>query len=465
MGIRKYIGNKAFYKTVLGVALPIMIQNGISTFVSLLDNLMVGQLGDEAMSGVSIVNQFLFIYNLLIFGAVAAAGIYMAQFHGSGDRIGERNTFRFKVLFCVVCGFLGVVFLGLFSEGLISLFLSGQATEVDPVQTLANGKEYLYVMLIGLIPFALSNAYASSMRETDDTVTPMVASIVSVATNFLFNCLLIFVIPLGVKGAAIATVLARVVELLILVIHTHRKKERYPYIIGAYRSFCMPKSLTRQILVRGLPLMLNELFWALAMTASNMCYSTRSLDVVPAQSIYSTLFNLFGVVYMSMGSAVSIIIGNLLGAGKTEEAKDTDRKMIVFSVFCGFVTGGLMIACSPFFPLLYNTTAAVRHLATYMLIVAGIIMPFSAYTNAAYFTIRSGGQIFLTVLFDSVYMWAVMMPLVFALSRFTSVSITWLFAIGQGTEVIKSLLGFLLLRRGTWVRTLVNTPSDPVSVQ
>ena len=459
MNIKKYIGNRSFYRMILAVTLPIMAQNGISTFVSLLDNLMVGRLGNESMSGVSIVNQFLFIFNLLIFGAVAAGGIYMAQFHGSGDRQGECHTFRFKFLSCLLVGILGIVILGVFQNPLIGLFLQGASADVDPVLTLSEGKAYLNIMLTSLIPFAIANVYASSMRETNDTVTPMVASIVSVGINFVLNYLLIFghlgIPRLGVRGAAIATVIARVAELLVLIVRTHSKKERYPFIIGAYRSLKIPKTLAGQIFLRGLPLMLNELFWSLAVTLSNQCYSTLSLDVVPAQSIHTTLFNVFSVVYMSMGTAVSIIVGNLLGAGKLEEARDTDRKMIVFSVFCGCITGGAMAGFSHLFPLLYNTTDAVRSLAAYMLIVSGAIMPFSAFTNAAYFTIRSGGKVLLTVLFDSVYMWTVLMPLVYFLSRYTDISIYPLFALGQGTEVVKSVLGFFMLRRGSWVRRLV----------
>lgn len=459
MKLKKYVGDKAFYSMVLSVMLPIAVQNAVSTFVSLLDNIMVGRLGTESMSGVSIVNQFLFVFNLAIFGAVGAAGIFMAQYHGQNNREGKRDTFRFKMLSCILVGLLGIAVLYFMQKPLIELFLTGDAGEGDPLLTLAEGEKYLRIMLIGLLPFSIANAYASSMRETGDTVTPMVASLAAVGTNFLFNYVLIFgklgFPRLGVEGAAIATVISRFVEMLWLLLRTHLQSDRYSYIKGAYRSLRLPRGLAKQIAIRGLPLIANELLWALAITFCNQYYSTRGLEVVAAQNIYTTLWNVMSVVYLSMGSAISIVVGNLLGADRLEEAKDTDRKMTVFSVFCGVLAGLLMVAIAWVFPRIYNTGEGVRALATDMILISALMMPISAYTNAAYFTIRSGGQVFITMLFDSVFMWLVMVPLVFVLSEWTAIPIRPLFAIGQGTEILKAVLGYLMIRRGTWVHRVV----------
>ena len=455
---RKWLGSRQFYQMTLGIALPIMVQNGISTFVNLLDNLMVGRLGTEAMSGVSIVNQFLFIFNLVVFGAVSAAGIFMAQFHGKGDREGEMYTFRFKFLVCLAVGLIGTAVMWAFHDSFIRLFLYSDGGGGDLELTFAEGKKYLYVMLAGLLPFAIANAYGSSMRETGDTVTPMVASIAAVAANFVLNYLLIFgsfgAPRLEVRGAAIATVVSRFLELAILVVRTHVKAGKYGYIRSAFRSFRIPLRLFRDISLRGLPLIANEGLWSLAVTLTNQCYATRGLDVVAASNIYSTIWNLFSVVFLSMGNAIAIVLGNQLGAGKLEEAKDTSRRLIGFSIFCSVLTAAVMASISGVFPLLYNTTDGVRELATYMIRVAAIMMPCSAFTNAAYFTIRSGGKVFVTMLFDSVFMWVVLMPIVFGFSRLTDIGIHPLFAIGVGTEFLKCLLGAFMLHRGTWVKQL-----------
>lgn len=460
MKLKKYFGDRAFYKMVLAISVPIMVQNGISNFVSMLDNIMVGRLGTESMSGVSIVNQFIFIFNLVIFGAASAAGIFTAQYHGYGDVKGERDTFRAKMWISTIVSVVCIALFALFDEPIISLFLHETESEGgDLALTLAEGKRYLAVMLAGLLPFALSNAYASTMRETGKTVVPMVASIVAVLTNFCLNYVLIFghfgAPALGVAGAAIATVISRFVELAVLVIWGHKHPAAYPFLVGAYRGLTVPGRLMGQIALKGLPLMFNELFWSTAVTLRNQCYSTRGLDVVAAQNIASTIVNVFNVVFISLGSAVAIIIGNLLGAGDLEEARDTDRKLLTFSVLSTVGMAVLLCICSPFFPLLYKTTDAVRELATYMMIASAVIMPVCAFANAAYFTIRAGGNVIITLLFDSVFMWVIVMPISFLLSRYTDIGIRPLYFICQATEVIKVVFGVILIRSGIWLRSLV----------
>ncbi len=459
MSIKRYVGDRAFYRKVLGVAVPIMIQSGITNFVSLLDNIMVGRLGTESMSGVSIVNQFIFIFNLMIFGAISAAGIFTAQYHGLGDEEGERYTFRFKFLISTLAAVLGIVIFLLFDDGLISLFLHSGSAEGDLALTLSEGKVYLALMLIGLLPYAIAQVYASTMRETEETVVPMLSSVAAVGINFVLNYVLIFgklgAPAMGVRGAAIATVISRFAELAILLIWGYTHKRKCPYLVRALRSFRIPRRLFGRIAVKGLPLMANEVFWAIAIMLRNQCYSTRGLDVVAGQNISSTAVNLFQVVYMSVGSSIAIIVGNLLGAGKLEEAKDADRKMMAFSVFCSTTMGVILIASAGFFPLLYNTSESARHLASYMLIVSAVTMPFSAFAHSAYFTLRSGGKVAVTLLFDSVYMWSAVLPVSFLLAYLTDTSIYWMFVFCQGTEILKVIFGALLLRRGTWVRQLV----------
>lgn len=456
--IKKYVGDKRFYKTVLAVAVPVIIQNGITNLVTLLDNVMVGRLGTEAMSGVSIVNQFVFIFNLLIFGAVSAAGIFTAQYYGSKNVEGMRYTFRFKFLINVIAAVIGIVCFAAFDDQLIGLFLLAEDTSGDVAATLAYGKKYLFVSLFGLVPYAVSQVYASTMRETGDTVTPMIASIVAVFTNFLLNLILIFGLlgfpAMGVVGAALATVISRFVELLILVLRAHIKVALYPYIKGAYRSLKIPKELFFRIAVKGLPLMFNEFFWSIAIMLRNQCYSTRGLEVVAAMNIQSTLLNVFNVVYLSLGSSIAIVVGNLLGAGKLDEAKDTDRKMIAFSVMCAIGMAMLFVGASFVFPMLYNTTDTARSIATYLMMIAACTMPFNAFANASYFTLRSGGSVAVTFIFDSGYMWGVVIPVSLMLSYLTGLNIFILFPLCQATEILKAVFGGILLKKIRWAKQL-----------
>ena len=458
--IKRYIGDRAFYKMALTVALPMMIQNAVTNFVSLLDNIMVGRVGTLQMTGVSVVNQLLFVYNLCIFGAVAGAGIFTAQFYGQRDDEGIRQTFRFKIMICAVIGAAGIALLLLRGEALISLYLNGEATAAERADALRYGREYLAVMLIGLVPFTFNNAYASSMRETGQTVVPMVSGLAAVAVNMSLNYVLIFgklgMPVLGVKRAAIATVISRYTELAVNAAWLHSHGKRYPYIKGVYRSLRIALPLLKKITLKGMPLLVNEALWSASVAVLNQCYSTRGLNVVAANNIASTLWNLFSVCFISLGSATGIIIGQMLGAGRSpDEVRDCDRKLIAFSVTSCAVFGLVMAAVSGIFPLIYKTDEAVRSLATSLICINSVIMPFNAYTNAAYFTLRSGGKTLSTLLFDSCFVWVVSVPLAFSLSRFTGVPILPLYTVCQGAEILKCVIGFVMLKRGTWIRNIV----------
>ena len=456
----KYFGDKAFYRKVLAISIPIMIQNCVTQFVNLLDNVMVGSLGTEAMSGVSIVNQFIFIFNLLIFGAVSAAGIFTAQFHGKGDLEGVRYTFRLKLMINLAVSVLAVILFIVAGDAMINSFLHDGSAEGDLALTMTLGRDYLSVMLIGLIPYAITQVYASTMKETGETFFPMIASAVAVFSNFILNIILIFGYlgfqPLGVKGAAIATVTSRFIELLLIVVRGHLKRRtKYTFLVVAYRSLYIPKALLKSITAKGVPLMMNEVLWACAMTLRNQCLSTRGLDAVAALTISTTIMNVFNIVYMSLSNCIAIMVGNQLGAGDLDEARDTDRKLIVFSILSTVVMGVLLIACSSLFPLMYNTTEAVRSLASYMIIVSAIVTPFCAYAHATYFTLRSGGKIFVTFIFDSVFMWTIVVPISLVMAYLTGAGIHVIYAVTYSAEIIKAVFGWFLLKNGSWVKKLV----------
>lgn len=455
----KLIGDKAFYKMVLSVAVPIMIQNGITNFVGLLDNIMVGRVGTEQMSGIAIVNQILLVYNLAIFGAISGAGIFSAQFFGCKDHKGVRHTFRFKIYICAAITLIGLLILGFWGENLILLYLHGEGNEASLQAALQYGRDYLLVMMVGLLPFGVEQIYTSTLRECGETMVPMKAGIVAVLVNLVLNYLLIFgsfgFPKLGVVGAAVATVISRYVQAAIVVIWTHTHAGRMPFIVGAYQSFRIPAQLTSNILVKGTPLMINEILWSAGMATLMQCYSVRGLDTVAALNISTTISNLFNVVFIAMGSAISIIVGQLLGAGKMEEAKDTDTKLIAFSVGSCVAIGLVLIILAPLFPMLYNTTDAVKGLAAYFLRIAAACMPIAAFMHATYFTLRSGGKTIVTFLFDSVFLWGVSIPVAFVLSRYTELHSIPLYLSCQLLDIIKCIIGFVLVKKGVWLQNIV----------
>jgi putative MATE family efflux protein len=456
---RKYIGSRSFYRSALVVAMPIMIQTGITNFVSLLDNIMVGRIGTEAMTGVAIVNQLIFVLNLAIFGAVSGAGIFGAQFYGSGDHRGVRATLRYKLIISALIIALGTAVLLIFGDRLISLYLSGEGSEAEIAASKAYAKQYLMIMLFGLAPFAAAQCYSGTLRETGETMLPMKSGVASVMVNLVFNTILIYGLfgmpALGASGAAAATVISRFVEAFIVISWTHRHIEKNRFAEGLWKSMSIPRRLALDITWKGLPLLFNETFWAAGMAVLAQCYSTRGYDVVSAVNITSTITNVFGVSFMAMGMSIGIIIGQMLGAGKYDEAVAADRKLITFSVAVCIVAAVLMAAAAPFFPQIYNTSDSIRNLAVRMILAAAVCMPVNALANACYFTLRSGGKVWITVLFDSVYVWVFSVPVAFILSRFTSIPVVPLYFTCLSLEIGKCIIGVTMIRKGIWINNIV----------
>ena len=469
---KKYIGDKAFYRVVLALIVPVIIQNTISNFVNLLDNLMVGSVGEAQMNGVAISNTLLFVFNLAIFGGMSGATIFGAQFFGAKDEDGMRFSFRFSLLVGAFVTVLGVSVIGIFRRELLSLWIN-PVTEGTPEeilaealkaeQTLENGLKYLGVMLWGLAPFALTNAFAGMLRVSGETRLPMTASIASVGTNLCLNYILIFghlgFPALGVQGAAIATVIARYVELAIIVSVSYwrlKKRGSYGFLRGAIKHFTIPSALFRNIFVKSLPLLLNELLWSVGISTLTRQYSLRGLTVVNANTITNTLTNLFNVFFISMGTASGVLVGRALGANDAEGARDNARKIIVFEEFVCLCTCTVLLITAGFLPMLYTkSTLEAKQLATRLIRVSGLVLPIQGFAHCTYFTLRAGGKTFITFLFDSVYTWLIPVPLAYLLVRFTPMGIVAIYGIVNAMEIIKDAIGYVLLKKGVWIQNIV----------
>ncbi len=458
--LRNLIGTRDFYKKVLALSIPIMIQNGITNFVNMLDNIMVGRVGTTQMTGVAVTNQLIFVFNLCIFGAISGAGIFGAQFFGKQDHKGVRDTLRFKLAFCTGLTVLGIIIFLLFGEKLISFYLRGEGSAGEAALSLKYAKDYLHIMLVGLIPYTLAQCYSSTMREVNRPVFPMLAGIISVLVNLSLNSVLIFGLfgapRLGVNGAAIATVIARFVELFAVAIWAHTHKSELPFVIGLFKRFSVPFKLIKGIMVKGMPLMLNETLWSAGIAMINQCYSTRGLNVVAANNITQTFFNVFSVAFMAVGVAIGIIVGQMLGSGELSEVKQQSFRLIAFSVFISLVVAAAFAVCSGVIPLIYNTTTQVRQLATYLMLICAAGMPIDAFAHASYFTLRSGGKVLTTLIFDSFFVWLVSVPTAFILSRFTDINIVALFAICQAVNIIKCIIGYVFVKNGSWIKNIVS---------
>lgn len=453
------LGDRAFYRKVWIVVLPMIIQNTLTNIVNLLDNVMVGQTGTLPMSAVAIVGQLIFVFYLAIFGGVAGAGIYGAQYFGSGDYEGMRNTLRFKFVFCLMITAAAVVIFYIFGETLIGNFIAEDTSLSDRIVTLNYAGSYMNIMLIGLVPYTITQCYAGTLRESGKTSLPMKAGVVAMLTNFVFNSLLIFGLlgfpKLGVTGAAIATVISRFVEMLIVIIFAHRNKRDYGFLSGLYRTFRIPGDLIRKMIIKSLPMLLNELLWALGQTILMQCLSMRGISVVAAANISFTVSQIFQQVYMSFGNANLIMVGQELGANRLVNARRTAwRYLVLMTVVCAGM-GVLLALVSPFIPLLYNTESNIRTLATQLMLVTACCLPLYGCDTSEYFTLRAGGRTGITFAFDSCFSWIVMVPTAYLLIYFTDMSALSVYAIVCGADLLKCIIGFALVKKGGWVRNLV----------
>ena len=454
------IGTRDFYRKVFAIVVPMIIQNTITNVVSLLDNVMVGRVGTLQMSAVTIVNQLMFIFYLCIFGGMAGAGIFATQYAGANNNDGIRHCMRMKAIVGVIMTALALGVFLVFKQPLIEMYIAKDTLPADAAATIKYATDYMLVMLIGLLPFAIMQVYASSLREVGETKLPMFASITAILVNLVFNYLLIFgkfgFPKLGVVGAAIATVLSRFVEVAIIIIVSTLKRKKFPFIVGVFKSLYTPKNLAKQIITKGMPLLVNEFLWSSSMAVLLQCYSVRGIDVLAAVNISNTVNNLFNVVFLTMGNAVAIIVGQHLGANRIKEAKQSVWQLLALSVGCCLIMGGIMACLAPFIPHIYKTEPEVKQMATYFLFVVAALMPVFAFAHNCYFTLRSGGRTLITFIFDSAFAWVIVVPFAFVLSKYTSLPVVPLYLSVQSLDIIKCIIGFFMVKKGMWIRNIIN---------
>lgn len=457
------IKNKEIYKRALQLAVPMMIQNGITNMVGLVDNVMVGSLGSEAITAVSIVGQLIFVFNLSIFGGLSGPGIYGAQYYGIQNLEGFQNTVRIKHWIGLFCLAGGLLVFNLAGEPLINLYLQGEGENVDPVLTMDLAKQYMSVMLWGLPFFVFTQIYSTSLRETGESIKPMVAAVTSVAVDVVFNYMFIygnFGAPrLGVKGAATATVLARIVEMGVVIIWAFAARRRHVFLKGLYKTLSVPLKEAGKILKKSMPIFLNEFLWAGGLAVLTQCYSLRGLDIVAGLNISNALCNLLNVVFIAMGNAVGILTGQTLGASEYEKArKDSFILMWFTGIVCLLLTA-VLVGFSGLFPRFYNTTDEIRGYAASFIIITAFFFPVQGLLNALYFTLRSGGKTLITFLFDSVFSWIIPVPCAFLLCNFTGLSVFTVYIAVQAADLIKVAVGYVLIKKGVWISNLVEDSS------
>lgn len=455
------IENKSFYRRAARISLPILVQGTLTYLVGFIDNIMVGQMGTEAMSGVAIGNQLHYVYYNCLMGIVAGGSVFGSQFFGKKDMIGFKESFRFRLLACLALSAAAFLILFFYGEYFISLFLHTQDDMVSTDMTLQYGKQYLRILIMGMALFTLTQVYASVMKDMGETFIPMIASAAAILSNTALNYLLIFgrlgLPQLGVQGAAIATVLSRFIELAIILYVVWRRKNIFQVLHNAFGKNRNAAPFSRKILLKSFPLMINESFWSVGTSIMLQCYSFRGIYVVAGLNIATSIYNIFTVIYTSIGGTVAIMMGQLIGADKMQEAKDANRKLFTIAILASIIFGMILFAVAPFIPQVYATTPAVRSLATRFMRILAICLPISCFTHVAFFTIRAGGKALITFLYDSLNLWIINIPLAYCLTRYTNMPIVHIYFICQIAEIVKLTAGYILVKKGVWLNNIVKS--------
>ena len=441
------------------MALPLLIQNVITTFVSLLDNIMVGRIGTEPMSGVAISNQLLFVVNLGLFGMIAGIGIFTSQYHGKGDDEGVCKTFRIKLICAAVFIGSAIIILSIFGDRLIWTYLHEGESGVDLQTVYGYGKAYLSRVMLGLPFFGLSQIYAGTLRETKQGTVPMAAGVTAVMLNLVFNYILIYgklgFPAMGVIGAAAATNISRVAEFSINMIWAHTHKDRAVFAKSVFGRHHISAAMLGKVLLTAAPLFLNEFLWSAGQTVLNQIYSQKGIEVVPAINISGAAVNLFMTFYLAMGNALSIIVGHALGRDAKEEAVDTDNKLIFMTTVSTLIIAVITFLSADVIVNIYNTSAEVKALASSFIRISAVLMPIDATVICYYFTLRCGGKTFITFLFDSCFSWVVSIPLAWVLLHYTELNILMMYAAVVSATVLKLIVGMILVKKKLWVNNLV----------
>lgn len=449
--IKTLFGTKEFYKKVAIIAIPIVLQQLIIASVNLVDNLMVGQLGEPSINAVTIVNQLNFVVMIVTFGVMGGAGIFTAQFFGAKKEEELKMSYRYKMAAAVLFSSTAFLLFILFGQTMIGWFASKS-------ETIALGMDYLRIVQFGVFPFIISLAITTTFRETGTTKPLLYISLFALILNAAINYVLIFGYlgfePMGVRGAAIGTVIARYIEMGLLYMLMIVK--RAPFFAKLFTIFRIPKSLTKKISLKALPLTINEVFWSVGQTMFIFAFSLRGETALAAMNVNNAVSQIVFVTFSGIATAVAVMVGNTLGENKLDEAESNAYKLMMVAFLSAVVVGSLLFIMAPLVVGLYDISDQTYTWALITTRYNSVLICLYSVNVAIYFTLRSGGDMRSTVYADAGFTWVIMVPFALILAYFTNLDVTWLFLLVKGTELLKFFYALGLIKKKRWLQNLTN---------
>lgn len=447
----KLFQDRYFYKWFFILAIPIALQNLLNSTLNTMDTIMIGQLGDASIAAVGLANQFFFVLSLIFFGICSGSSVFVAQFWGKGDELSIRKSLGINITLNLIPAVLFTL-VGLAAPHAIMNLISG-----DPV-VIEQGSSYLRVVALSYIPNSISLAIAASLRSVERTRVPLAMSFLSLFINCGINYVLIFgkfgFPQLGVTGAAIGTVAARVVEAVILIwILYGRYRSLAPRVHDFFR---VGKDFFRRFMKTVTPVILNESIWGIGVALFSVIYSYMGTNIIASVNIAKIVEQMLSVFFFGMGYASGVMIGKTIGEGDEKKAYLYAKRFDYLSFGVGLVFCLITIAIAPFFVSFFNVSQEAAANATAIIMIIGAFMPFKNY-NLTHIvgTMRSGGDTKICLLLDSLGIWAIALPLTFFSGLILHWDIRIVYALSLAEEFVKAAFVMPRIRSGKWINNLV----------
>lgn len=442
--------DKKFYQAMMAIALPVMMQSFISSLINMVDTVMVGKLGEIEIAAVGIANQYFFFFIMFLVGLCGGVSVFIAQYWGKKDVANIQKILGLGILSILVIAAAFLIAGYSRPDWVISLF-SG-----DPV-VLKSGVSYLLVILPSYLFTGITFLYSFSLRSIGQANKPLMVNLIALFCNVLLNYILIFgkwgAPALGVVGAALATLIARVLETLILLIVVYASEGPLRAPMGALFRLDLP--YVKRAYQTILPVILNDIFWGLASLVYIAVYGRMGTQAVAVIQIANTVNNLFMVVAFGLSSAAAVLIGNSIGAGKEDLVHSYTRKFMILSVEVSLVMGMILALSSPLILNFFEVSASVRSSAQAILyMISAIFFIRVLGIMLVVGVLRGGGDATRALLIESFTMWCVGVPLILVGAFVLKLPVHLVYALAITEEIAKVLLSILRLRSGKWIRNL-----------
>ncbi|MEI0798528.1 MATE family efflux transporter [Brachyspira intermedia] len=454
-GKKTLFGNFDFYKLCISIAVPVMLQQLTMGMVSLIDNFMVAELGDIKMAAVNVSNQLNFIYLVILNTCYGAGGIYMAQNNGADNKEGMQQAFRFKVILPLVISISYMILMLVNPEIFMRLMTRGNASQEE---ILLSSTKYMSIIAFTFIPISISGAIGTSYREIGKPHIPLIISVIATLCNTIGNYILIYgnlgAPRLEEKGAAIATLIARIIEMILFIVYIKLHKEKF--YVRTREILKVKLNVFYSMLKKSSLIFLSEISWGLSEMFMTALYNSRGgAETVAGMASGFTIANIFYLVFQGIFVSTMVVVGGTLGRGELDDARNKARWILNGSVIAGLVVGLVQMSSTLLIPFIFSKlTIDAQAITRNLVILIACYMPVWTYINAQFAVSRAGGDTVFGFAVDVPVSLLMFAPLALILAKFTSVGPVAMFGIAKLTDFAKITVGVIMLKKERWVRKL-----------